>query len=81
MNISDLVFDTPDTQDEWERLFNNAFNRLKQDNHQRLMDRYLPSYGLTPDAGGPGRYSFALARPGYPGGLVVPEPGQIQKDP
>jgi SAM-dependent methyltransferase len=51
---------------EWERLFKNAFNRLEWETTWRFLDQYLPADGLVLDAGGgPGRYSLELAARGY----------------
>ncbi len=53
-------------QIEWRRLVKDAYHRLELDTTFYFLDRYLPPNGLILDAGGgPGRYTFDLAKRGY----------------
>jgi len=53
-------------EQEWNRLFQDAYHRLEYIVHMRFLDKYLPKRGLILDAGGgPGRYTIELAKKGY----------------
>jgi len=53
-------------EQEWNRLFQDAYHRLEYIVHTHFMDKYLPKKGLILDAGGgPGRYTIELAKKGY----------------
>jgi SAM-dependent methyltransferase len=51
---------------EWHRLVKDAYHRLEFTTTLHYLDKYLPPHGLVLDAGGgPGRYTFELAKKGY----------------
>ena len=53
-------------RNEWRRLIKDAYHRLEFDTTLHFLDKYLPAHGLVLDAGGgPGRYTFELAKKGY----------------
>jgi 2-polyprenyl-3-methyl-5-hydroxy-6-metoxy-1,4-benzoquinol methylase len=53
-------------QEEWRRLFQDAYHKLEFLVTMHFLDKYLPRSGLILDAGaGPGRYSIELAKKGY----------------
>jgi ubiquinone/menaquinone biosynthesis C-methylase UbiE len=53
-------------EEEWRRLFQDAYHRLEFLVTMRSLDKYLPRSGLILDAGGgPGRYTIELAKKGY----------------
>jgi len=53
-------------EQEWSRLFQDAYHRLEYIVHMHFLVKYLPKKGLILDAGGgPGRYTVELAKKGY----------------
>lgn len=53
-------------RNEWSRLVKDAYHRLEFATTLHYLDIYLPPHGLVLDAGGgPGRYTFELAKKGY----------------
>lgn len=51
---------------EWKRLVQDAYHRLEFDTTMLFLRKYLSERGLILDAGGgPGRYTFELAKLGY----------------
>jgi SAM-dependent methyltransferase len=51
---------------EWRRLVKNPYRHLELETTLHFLDKYLPAQGLLLDAGGgPGRYTFELAKRGY----------------
>jgi SAM-dependent methyltransferase len=53
-------------RNEWRRLIKDAYHRLEFDTTLHFLDKYLPAHGFVLDAGGgPGRYTFELAKKGY----------------
>jgi ubiquinone/menaquinone biosynthesis C-methylase UbiE len=58
------------SEEEWRRLFQDAYHKLEFLVTMHFLDKYLPRSGLILDAGGgPGRYSIELAKKGY--GMVL----------
>ena len=59
-------FYTANVHSEWRRLVKDAYHRLELTTTMHFLDRYLPGNGLVLDAGGgPGRYTYELAKKGY----------------
>lgn len=57
---------TSQVHKEWRRLVRDAYHRLEFETTLHFLEKYLPPDGLILDAGGgPGRYTFELARRGY----------------
>src|SRR4030042_4164183 len=53
-------------RNEWRRLIKDAYHRLEFDTTLHYLDKYLPTHGFVLDAGGgPGRYTFELAKNGH----------------
>jgi len=53
-------------EEEWKRLFKDAYHRLELIVTMYLLNKYLPKRGVILDAGGgPGRYTIELAKRGY----------------
>jgi 2-polyprenyl-3-methyl-5-hydroxy-6-metoxy-1,4-benzoquinol methylase len=51
---------------EWRRLVQDAYHRLELNTTLHYLKKYLPAQGHILDAGGgPGRYTFELAKQGY----------------
>ena len=51
---------------EWNRLEKDAYHRIEYEVVTHYLQKYLPKSGRLLDAGGgPGRYTFELARQGY----------------
>jgi 2-polyprenyl-3-methyl-5-hydroxy-6-metoxy-1,4-benzoquinol methylase len=66
--MSEVVkkFYDENSEEEWRRLFQDAYHRLEFLVTMHFLDKYLPRSGLILDAGGgPGRYSIELAKKGY----------------
>jgi SAM-dependent methyltransferase len=50
----------------WNRLVKNPYHQLELETTLYFLEKYLPANGLVLDAGGgPGRYTFELAKRGY----------------
>jgi SAM-dependent methyltransferase len=57
---------TSQVRAEWRRLVKSPYSRLELETTLHFMEKYLPPSGLVLDAGGgPGRYTYELARRGY----------------
>jgi SAM-dependent methyltransferase len=57
---------TTQVRKEWRRLVRDAYHQLEYMTTLHFLEKYLPPNGLILDAGGgPGRYTFELARRGY----------------
>ena len=55
-----------DPEREWKRLEKDAYHRVEYEVVTYYLQKYLPKSGKLLDAeGGPGRYTFELARQGY----------------
>ena len=70
--LSEIVkqFYDEHAENEWERLFSDAYHRLEFIITTHFLDKYLSKNGLILDAGGgPGRYTIELAKKGY--GVVL----------
>lgn len=53
-------------ESEWNRLKKDAYHRFEYEVVTHYLQKYLPKSGRLLDAGGgPGRYTFELARQGY----------------
>ncbi len=64
---------------EWRRLVRDAYHRLEFDTTLHFLEKYLPPNGLILDAGGgPGRYTFELARRGYQVVLLDMTPANLE---
>jgi 2-polyprenyl-3-methyl-5-hydroxy-6-metoxy-1,4-benzoquinol methylase len=69
LNSSDKLvqdFYTSQVRREWQRLMKDAYHRLEFRTTLHFLDKYLPPQGHILDAGGgPGRYTYELAKKRY----------------
>jgi SAM-dependent methyltransferase len=67
--MSDMLvkqYYTENVRNEWRRLVKDAYHRLEFATTLHYLDKYLPPHGSVLDAGGgPGRYTFELAKKDY----------------
>jgi SAM-dependent methyltransferase len=64
---------------EWRRLVRDAYHRLELETSLHFLEKHLPPSGLILDAGGgPGRYTFELARRGYQVVLLDMTPANLE---
>jgi SAM-dependent methyltransferase len=70
---------TGQVRKEWRRLARDAYHRLEFETTLHFLEKYLPPNGLILDAGGgPGRYTFELARRGYQVVLLDMTPANLE---
>ena len=70
---------TTQVRKEWRRLVRDAYHRLEYMTTLHFLEKYLPPNGLILDAGGgPGRYTFELARRGYQVVLLDMTPANLE---
>ena len=70
---------TSQVHKEWRRLVRDAYHRLEFETTLHFLEKYLPPHGLILDAGGgPGRYTFELARRGYQVVLLDMTPANLE---